>query len=399
MSRTQHTLNLYQKPKVGSSFIARYPVFNYKHRILAQGGFDTASCQIAIDAKGGETALEQWNGSRVAIYAQNAAVPIWEGLISRIILKAGAAVFTASLDEMFNKVRVTFDQRNVTPNTQITTPVNNTTSQAIYGIKEGNIDAYGANSVSADVTQKTTLANRVLATRAYPKVSTAFAGSSSNDLLSIEMVGIYQTLQWETYDPGAAVGVATPTAWFPTFFTTVSVHRFSNLSTFFDNADQSQIGTNTSFNVPPSASQTYWDIIRGIAETGDGSNRYITGITATDPNTGTRRVYYQLANTTVEYTLSARRDVGRVRTLFGAPIPPWEVRPDRGVRIMDVLTGWNLTGDDPREFYLEAVNYDGNSQTVSLQSSDNIELEGALQLDSYYKAIGTRFGPPLRTVY
>lgn len=363
------------------------------------GGFDTASCQIAVDRKVGEVAVEQWIGNRVAVFAQNAAVPIWEGLISRVTLKAGAAVFTASLDDMFNKVRTTFSQRNATPNTQITTPVNNTTSQGIYGIKEGNIDAFGNDSISADVTAKTTLANLYLATRAYPKVSTAFGGSSSNDLLSIEMVGFYKTLEWETLNITAAAGAATPTVWFTTFFITATAARFSNLSTFFDATDQTQTATNATFNFIPSNGQSYWQGVVGATQPGNGSSRYVASITPTDPNTGSRRFYYQLANTTVEYTLQTRRDVGRVRTLFGAPVPPWEVRPDRGVRVMDILTGWDLLGDDPREFYLEAVNYDAESQTVSLQSSDNIELEGALQLDSQFKAIGSRFGPAPRQTY
>lgn len=399
MSGVLHTLNLYQKPKLGSGFLTRYPVFGYKHRILAMGGFDTASCQLAVDRKVGEQAIEQWIGNRVAVYAQNAAIPIWEGLISRIIWKSGAAVFTASIDEMFNKVRVTYSQRNATPNTQLTTPVSNTTSQGIFGIKEGNIDSYGNNSTSADITAKTTLANRYLATRAYPKVSTAFGSSSANDLLSVEMVGFYKTLEWETLDPGALAGAATPSAWFGFWFVTAGASRFSNLATFFDNTDQTQIATNATFNYIPASGQTYWNNVIAATDPGDGTNRYVAAMTPTDPNTGTRRLYYQPANTAVEYTLSTRRDVGRVRTVYGAPVPPWEVRPDRSVRVMDVLTGWNLTGDDPREFYTEAVNYDAESQTVSLQSADNIELEGALQLDNYLKPIGTRFGPAPRTVY
>ena len=392
-----HTLNLYQKPKLGNGFIGRFTAFNYSHRILAMGGFDTASCQLALDRKAAETALEQWVGNRVAIYVQSAVVPIWEGLISRVTIQAGSAQFTASLDEMFNKVRVTFSQRNATPNTQTTTPVENATSQAIYGVKEGNIDGLGNNSVSVDVTQKTTLANRMLATRAYPKVSTAIGGSSQA-LVGVEMVGLYQTLMWEIWEAGVS-SVVTPLSAYDLLFKTAGVNRFANLNTFFDNTDFSQVTNNLAFNTPINFGGSYWDNIRGIAESGDGTNRYITGITPTDPNTGTRRLYYQVANTTVEYTLATRFDVGRVRTLYGAPVPAWEVRPDRGVRVMDVLTGWALQGDDPRQFYLEAVNYDANSQTVSLQGSDNIELEGALQLDSLYKAIGTRFGPATRTLY
>lgn len=394
-----HTLNLYQKPRQGSTFLGRYSVFNYKHRILSMGGFDTASCQLAIDSKLGETALEQWIGNRVAIYAQNAAVPIWEGVISRVIIRAGAAVFTGSLDEMYNKVRVTFSQRNVAPPTQITTAVQNTASQAIYGIKEGNIDAYGSEATSVDITQKTTLANRYLATRAYPKVSTSF-GTSGTELVSIEMVGFYHTLKWETYDPGVVpTGVATPAALIPLLFTTAGINRFFNLNTFFDNTDQTQVVSNVTFNAAAPRSVTYWDFMTTLTEPGDGTARWVAGITPTDPNTATRRLYYAPANTAIEYTITARRDVGRVRSVYGAPIPPWEVRPNRGVRITDVLTGWNLPGDDPREFFLEAVNYDGNSQTVSLQSADNIELEGALQLNRYFKARGTNFGPAPRTVY
>ena len=75
---------------------------------------------------------------------------------------------------------------------------------------------------------------------------------------------------------------------------------------------------------------------------------------------------------------------------------PWRVLPDRGIRLQDVLVGWNGMGDDPREAYLEVIEYDAESQSVAWQTSDNINIEGAFQLRQYYKTHGSRFGAPPR---
>ncbi len=74
-----HTVNIYQKPKQGSAPLDRYPVYNYKHRIAAVGGFDNASFDIALrDRSDVLKYLYEYLGSRVAVYADNAAEPIWE---------------------------------------------------------------------------------------------------------------------------------------------------------------------------------------------------------------------------------------------------------------------------------------------------------------------------------
>lgn len=43
MTIPNHSLNIYQKPKLGTSFVKRLLIYNYRHSINAIGGFDSAS--------------------------------------------------------------------------------------------------------------------------------------------------------------------------------------------------------------------------------------------------------------------------------------------------------------------------------------------------------------------
>jgi hypothetical protein len=117
-----HTLSLYQKPALGNDFLRRLPVYNYRHTIAAVGGFDTASCDIAIRSREeGQQFLDQYIGNRVAFYVDNPVEPIWEGFINRMTFDAGGVQYTISLDEMTNRVTVTYtDVAASATNAQIT---------------------------------------------------------------------------------------------------------------------------------------------------------------------------------------------------------------------------------------------------------------------------------------
>jgi hypothetical protein len=139
--------------------------------------------------------------------------------------------------------------------------------------------------------------------------------------------------------------------------------------------------------------QTFLQFMQSIAEAGDGSQQYAWGIGALDPNSQTRRIYYRPASTTVRYTVNALTDVGRVRDANGTPVPGWLVQADAGIRINDILTGYNQPGDDPRVGYIETVSYDGETGLVTFTTGDNITMEGALGINRYFRATRDRFLP------
>lgn len=383
-----HFIHVYEKPKLGTDFISRKQAFGYQHSINAMGWFDTASCQLAVTQKEGERAYESWVGNRVAVYVRNPAAPIWEGLISRITFEAGGVTFTRSIEEMVNRAKVTWKD-TATPTTNQTTAVNNTESQAIYGIWEGSID--GLSEQGTGTGRATAIGDKLIALQAWPLSSMSEGGGAN--ILRVEMIGFYHTLEKENFRSTSGTA-RTPTA----YLTTTLLPGVANTTTFFNNADFTQIETNSAWSSPERSSlgETVWQQIQKFTEPGDGVDRWIAGISPTNFNTGARALYYRESNTTIEYTARIR-DGMRIRNLYGGIVPPYLVRPDRGLRLTDALVGWNSQGLDPRELYIMNVNYDAERQVATVQGADDISIDGAFRLKNLYKPLGVAFGAVPRT--
>jgi hypothetical protein len=381
-----HTLNLYQKPARGNAFLKRFNVYNYRHTIAAVGGFDTASCDIAVRSRDeGQQFLDQYIGNRVAFYGDNPVEPIWEGFINRMSFSAGGVEYTISLDEMANRVKVTSTNTALSAtDAQISVAANNTDSQALFGIKQENIDYGYLRSTLTQVAIRDTVINQ----RAFPKSS--ITRGQGAGLLHIEFLGFYHTMLWEDYTNTAT------TATTVNLLVNAVQAALANGATFFDNTDDTDIAVNaTSFNNEHVKRESSWDVLKRLTEVGDGSDYFIVGVTPTLFGTGTRRLYFRAANTAIKYT--ARQSDGlRIRNLYGQLVPPWTVRPDAGVRVSDMLIGWNGAGDNPAETYIQTISYDANQQSVDYQGDDDTRAEGAFQLKRYGRPIGKRFSSTIR---
>lgn len=391
-----HRLNLYQKPKQGNGYIDRFLTYNYKHRVSAVGGFDSASCDIVPRSKASpERFVDQFLGNRVAIYVDSPVEPIWEGFIYRLTFNMGNSAFTISLDEMMNQVNVKYMPLGGTLTSVTPTATSKAlASQAIYGIKAGTLDI---GYVRATGTRVATLASTKLEQLAWPKQSSTNRSGAVPGTIHIEMLGFYHTLRWqERNQPSTNLFTLT------NMFTNASfglLATVANGTTFFDNTDTSLIATNTvTMPLDEFRGKTYWDVMVEIQETGDvGTNYYVTGITPTDFYTGTRRAYYQVANSSILYT-ARMRDGLRLRDIGGRLIAPWRARPDCGVLVSDWIIGGAISGDDPRETYIMNIDYDANSQQVVWTGDDALNGEAAFQLHRNTKPFGKRFGaPPYRT--
>lgn len=379
-----HSLNLYQKPKLGTSFIKRLPVYNYKHSINAIGGFDTASCDIAVRSRDeGQQFLDQYIGNRVAFFVDNPVEPIWEGFINRMSFNAGNVQYSAGLDEMCNRARSLYTP--AAGGTTQTAVTNNTASQAIYGIKQEQIDlGYMGNGSGVTLMQQV-----LLAQRAYPKTSMQ-PSQGAGGLLHIEFLGFYHTLEWEDYRQAVAGNVQLGN------LVDTILGGVVNTTTFFDNGDTTLTAANTSLIDGQTVNgETKWQVLEKIAEHGDASNYWVIGITPTDFQLGTRRFYYQTASTTVTYT-ARQADGLRIRNLYGQLIDPWRVRPDTGIRVSDMLIGWNGVGDNPTETYIKKIDYDANTQRATYSGDDDVTAEGVFNFKRFNNAIGKRLGAPRR---
>lgn len=392
MSIPPHYLHLYGKPKIGVAPLGRYQAFKYQHKIAAVGGFDTANCELALSRDEAEIWLGNNLGYGVAVYADNPAEPIWEGFINRMTFQSGGYKRTISLDKLFNRIKVQY-ANGATPAT--TTAVNDADSQALYGIKQGQFDAH-IQYTGTGSQVPTALRDQLIALNAWPKASTTVTtGGGKQSLFTLECLGFYHTLSWEDWSFASNSAVNASVA------IKDILTALANGATFFNNADQLGVVTNAAFNQNKLSrnGNTAWQFMKGIQEAGDGAGTpWVMGITAKpygNANLEKRTFYYRPANLNVEYTAN-QYDGQRIRNVYGALVDPWRVRPDRGIRLNDVLLGWSGLGDDPRESYLELIAYDADKQSVTWKSSDNVETEGAFQLRDLFKSHGSRFGATVR---
>lgn len=373
-----HTLNLYQKPKLGNSFIKRIPVYNYKHSINAIGGFDSASCDIAIRSRDeGQQFLDQYLGNRVAFYVDNPVEPIWEGFINRMSFSAGGVQYSIGLDEMANRVAIQYTLAGVTAATE-TAISNDTNSQAVYGIKQSTVDAGPQATAGSGIL--TAFRGTILAQRAWPKTS-ILPSQGGSGLLHIELLGFYHTLEWdENRDTNNALNAINVN------FTVILLPSVANGTTFFDNTDFSRIAANAStINRNSLRGENIWNRLVTLAEMGDGTNYYAMGVSPTNFQTGTRILYYQQANSTIVYT-ARQADGLRIRNLYGQLVDPWRVQPDNGIRVSDMLINWNGVGDNPTETYIKKIDYDANRQSCIYSGDDDLSAEGAFNLKRVNKA-------------
>lgn len=381
-----HTLHIYQKPALGNGAVNQFEAYNYKHSINAIGGFDTASCDIAIRSRDeGQQFLDQYLGNRVAIYVDNPIEPVWEGFINRMSFNGGGAAYTIGLDEMANRLAVTYTDNTLTVTTS--TVSNDTNSQAVYGIKNDRLELQQQNTGTGVLTG---VRDTSLAQRAWPKTS-VIPGQGSGGLLHIELLGFYHTLNWDVYQDANVANVT-----LSNYLINQLLPAVSNGTTFFDNTVTSGITTNAQTIQRTSVrGNTIWDRMMVIREAGDATNYYVIGITPTNFQTGVRSLYYRVFNPSIVYT--ARQSDGlRVRNLYGQIVPPWMVRPDNGIRISDMLIGWDGIGDNPTETWIMGVDYDANRQSVMYQGDDDRTAEGAFNFRRQNKAFGKKFGAQYR---
>lgn len=383
----QHTLHVYNKPVLGTTFIRRLYAYNYRHSINAIGGFDTASCDIALRSRDeAQQFLDQYLGNRVAFFVDNPVEPIWEGFINRMTFSAGGVEYTIGLDEMANRVRTVYTTAASSPTTTQSAVADSATSQAIYGIKQEQVDL----GLMTSGTGVTLLRDVVLAQRAFPKTSMLPSSGGGGGLLHIECLGFFHTLEWEDYR-----NTGTGSVQLGALVDTI-LGALVNGTTFFDSSDVTLTDANTNtIDINHAKGETTWDVLQKISEIGNGTTFYVIGLTTTDFQLGTRRFYYTTASSSVTYT-ARQADGLRIRNLYGQLVDPWRVRPDTGIRVSDALIGWNGIGDNPTETYIRKIDYDANRQSCIYSGDDDLSAEGVFNLKRYNKAHKTGVGSAAR---
>jgi len=395
-------------PVVNDRILATYQAHNYKHQIIAMGGDDSASCELAVDPTEAFDIFGAYLGNRVQTIVNNPSAPIFEGYINRINLEIRGFKFSVSLDTLGNRVMVSYFNKVSAPNSKVSAEVLNQDSIDIYGSKMLTQDL-GIEYLTTD-TRHNVQRDLLLAKHAdpYEQMTVTPTGNASNYSLKLEIKGFYHTLEWDTFEVGVATSQVSSIVFNYLWYVLVSnatgynSSRFTSNGTgvFYNTEDFTFFNANATYNTSTEkrGGQSHLDFIRQHVEPGDGVNDWVFGITRTDPNLGYRRAYYRQANTETKYYTNIFKD-RRVYSATGELLDPWTITPDANISILDIPSFNTPLNAQIPVSYVEKINYDGETGQVTWASKEDLTLSGQYQLGKVNKTEGASFGRDARRSY
>ena len=348
----------------------------WNHTIRAQGGYWTASCQMAGKLSDMLNIFNNWLGLRVE--ENTAGISTWEGIIYEIDLSYHGITRRVSLDLVYNYIKVLYQDEE--GDTQTTAVGSITDSIGRYGRQE-MIHTSDFLTATAATAFRDTLLNSwgwpyvkpVGATFPRPEpITTPEPFYTSPDrgpldiaTLDIQCCGMIYTANWrfEQVGDGSADNLSD---WISEILTTDCEFLYPSI-----------INTNT-LQVYKDTSQPRrcWDLLQTLVGLGDTSgNPYRIYC---DNNA---MVNYEQISTTALYFVRN----GRLHTAAGrTPINPWMMKPgvvrDEDMFVsMGLGSGW-LT--DRREFYPDEISVDASGnvrmKTIYFDEGDLIisQLQG-----------------------
>lgn len=314
----------------------------------------------------------------------------YEGIIAEIHAKHGKHRYNRMLTPMFNRIRCEYwqpDPLHPGRRRQGISQRNDTTSQALYGIKEYRLDITSEGTMTQ--AQATSRADEFLQMSKLPHEFDFEIGEKQGDdtenanegnELQIKLWGYWSTLKWRYTN----FRVRTPTD-----LKTIFYRAGNNLSLytlylngyylqFVDNTVTTNL-SNTNISIrfnSEGALMTVQDFVNAICGYGDAN---------------LRRAYFQIWENRVGYlavrstapTLYTRSRDGRAWSVNHTPIPAYLVRaggylvPDDFPSSLDDYSG--DIANDPRASFVDATNYDdmtGLTRTQEPQADNTALLLG-----------------------
>jgi len=344
-------VNIYQRAATGATlgdFICNLAgrLDSYEHSITATCGFESMTCALKVTL---EEALD-WlaNGLfRACVVSGPDAMVCWEGYLETIEAQFGQETRSASLRDMANRITVRYTTVLGTPGTTAST--SDSTSQALYGVKDRVLSA--GTTVSATATS---LRDRALAQYKNPVMAPTTevrSGDIGDVSLTLSFAGWYTTLEWVTTSRTSTTNTDTGTQVDDLIQTSgVGVGATNN----FLNTSEIWIGTtgltDTEYIAPDT---TYRQKIDELLGKGDGTDRLAWGIYED------RMMHVDIWAGATPTTIDYYRYVGdgRIFNSGGDSVYPWDVRPDAMYQVIDLLDTEPVASapDAVGRFYVERV--------------------------------------------
>jgi hypothetical protein len=335
--------------------------------ITDQFGFESADLTIV----GGVEEFLSWAnelGASLLIFGPNAQT-CWEGQLTEVSATLGQERHSRSLDGMANRVNCRYTTVNGVPGS--TGSSSDTTSQALYGIKDGIVSLNVTTSTGA-----TALRDRTLDKRRFPvrrPSSTAATGDLGGIEITLHFTGWYGTLDWVLTSSSTTATAVTSTQVGTLLTNIAAVNAFISTST----ANIAASGVSDTQFI--AADTTYRSKIEDLLGQGtSGPYRYAWGVY--DDRVFAAQVWAGATPSTITY----RRPLGSgmVMNSAGAVVDPWDLRPNAMYQIDDLLelNPASNEQDSAARYYVARTTFrmDSSGFSATLEPSDSDDLSAQL---------------------
>jgi hypothetical protein len=336
-------------------------LISYSHAINDQGGFESATVERAVALSVALEALSSWLMRATTIRGPWAET-VFEGFLASVEASFGTESRVVSVRSMANRVSVKATDTAGDPLT--TTPVDDTDSQDMYGIKE-TIQSFDAT----DATDAANKANRILAELAWPQMersSQSGTGPASplGATLRCTFDGYYSALDWLTTENTTAATAVTTTQ-VKTLLT-----AYNAINNFFSTNQGGIVASGVSAPQLIAAGTTYRQAIEDLFQSGDNSGQALSWGVYED------RVMNVVASAKASpSTVTYQRSVadGRIYDHFRNVVPWWQVRPNAMYEVIELLDPSPVASqqDAAARSYVARVSFTASRDQLSLT------LEGA----------------------
>lgn len=331
----------------------------------ANGGFSDGSLDFA-DAPEAviADAVDNWLMRRV-IAVDRAGFIAYEGFIAEIEAKLGIYTLSRSVDSLVNSLKVSYTKAYLGTTEGAAKWVNDTASQAAYGIKEAYEDISDQGVMT--VAQATNWGTTYLNTHAIPHDNTFDLGADpAQHSLRLTLWGYYTTLGWREN----IIRWKAPTE-IKSMVSTILTNR--SKAQFIVTTDLTKLattGTTLAYNSGGS-SKPLQDYIADVVQYGDSNNRRLLF------QIWEGRVPWLLARSTSPLVYARSRDP-RLWSQNHAALPGYKVRAGGYAVAEDYGGSLDSYADilsDPRSTFMETTRYDALEDSLSFNQPDDTQVE------------------------
>jgi hypothetical protein len=299
------------------------------YTISASYGYD--SCQFVI--RGDMDYLRGWFRAglvRDVIWRSPNGRIIWNGYVQSLQLKEGGLSRSKSIAQMANRIYYVYSSLDTSTNPptvgeQKTITVNDTTSQATYGIKTATISGGQISDTAASVE-----ANTILTEMSRIRIDEQMVfGQGSPPSLSVRCAGYAHMMDWWNYSQVVSSGTANIST---VIAAVLAADPNSVISTSATNIDSNTTQAEQYYN----GDRPSWRVITDLANRGSAANnRWVAGVFEN------RQLVYKQAETIdtrwnldsdnkyLSYHKNPTDPGDNIFDEAGRIIEPWDARPDR----------------------------------------------------------------------